>query len=123
MTRKDILIQKAIDYVIKGKSWKTEDRRMLEIYFDKIYTEDEIERMLIGAGVIKDFKLEQYIKLLSLIYKANMDYEKFKQNMEQRRQGLKQTIDELITMEFVESLFPTDEEIEEMIKKYFKENK
>lgn len=108
MTRKDILIQKAIDYVIKGKSWKPEDRRMLEIYFDKMYTEDEIERMLIDVGVIKDITLELYIK-----------YGKF----EFDEQKVKQAIDELITMEFVQSLFPTDEEIEEMIKKYFKEDK
>ena len=39
------------------------------------------------------------------------------------KQEIEQKIQELITMEFIESLFPTDEEIEELIEKYFKENK
>ena len=39
------------------------------------------------------------------------------------KQEIEKKIDELITMEFLESLFPTVEEIEEMIEKYFKENK
>lgn len=119
MTRKDILIQKAIDYVIKGDTWKQKDRGMLEIYFDKMYTEDEIEKMLIDVGVIKDITLEQYIRYNNLKYKTNMEYEEFKKLIGNRKKDSY----ELISMDFIESLSPTDEEIEELIKKYFKENK
>lgn len=59
---------------------------------------------------------------------SNDRFELDKQEIEQKiqelnKQEIEQKIDELITMEFIKSLFPTDEEIEEMIEKYFKEDK